>query len=793
MKNLLLSLGLITTAPIAWSQQYQFKTIVIDQQKQPLEFIDVSIFQPEVAGIIEGGITDQQGKISLDLVNGSYFAVFEFANYKIDTVKFTINNANVDLGTHVMKAEVEVMEKVVFTDQKSAMELKLDKRVYNVDADLNNQGTNASEMLENIPSITVDAEGNVSLRGNQSVRILIDGKYSGFASSADALKQLQSSQIERVEVITNASARYDAQGDAGIINIILKKHKRDGWNGAANLRAGYFPELGGGINLNYRKNKMNYFFNYNINYNESPANSTTYQRLKNADTSFTYNQIYNHDRKKFRNDASIGMDYDINDRNTLSAAFNMRSGIGNNFYDRVYENLDQNETMLSKDTRLETNKELEDLLEGTLSYRHKLAKKGGEWNTEVKVFRDQDFERSDYTENSSLPIVGRVERSNAYVTEQYALFQSDLIYPIGPDGKIEAGVRSQWRNFNNKFGFSRLENNEWLAPSLYNDVFDYDEKVHAAYLMGAQTFQKFSAQIGLRAEYSDITTHQKSEGRDKRKGYLNFFPSAAFSYKVNEKNTLQLSYSKRIHRPGQWDLMPFMKFGDNREMRIGNPDINPELTHSLEAGWMNYFTGGSLLSSVYYKRTTDKIERLAELGPNGMIYRVPMNIANRDAMGVELNGNYSPINWLKFTTGFNFFREVVAYDYEGKHYNVDNFTWTNRTSANITLPYKIKFQVSANYQAPSVRPQGKTLAIFYGDLGLSKDLFKDNATIGINVRDVLNSRRWKTVTDTETIYSISDFQWRPRSIRLTFTYRFNQKKDAKNAKQFENGSDGMEG
>jgi hypothetical protein len=312
--------------------------------------------------------------------------------------------------------------------------------------------------------------------------------------------------------------------------------------------------------------------------------------------------------------------------------------------------------------------------------------------------------------------------------------------------------------------------------------------VYAAYLMGENTFGKLGIQLGLRAELSDITTKQKSLLTPNNKNYLNFFPSAAISYKVTEMSTLQLSYSKRIHRPGQWDLMPFMKFGDNREMRVGNPNINPEYTNVIEAGWMQYFKAGSLLSSVYYRNTTDKIERMAEVGIDGIIYKIPMNIASRDAMGLELNGNYNPKNWLRFATGFNFFREKVSGEYQNQVFNVENFTWTNRTSVNITLPYKIRFQTSANYRAPSVNPQGKTLAMFHGDLGLSKDFWKNNATIGLNILDVLNSRRWKNQVHTATIYSVSDFQWRPRSIRLTFTYRFNQpnREMKQNNNSFEN-------
>lgn len=780
MRFTLLLLILLTQLPAFAQQNITLRGATVDSRGEPLIYTEIGLYTTEDTTAVMEVLADEKGAFELAPKPGSYLLMVKYFGFKDYYKLINITDQHVDLGKLTLEDTFDELEGVSLEAQKDVMEFKMDKRIYNVGSDISNIGTNASEMLENIPSVAVDAEGNVSLRGNQSVRILIDGKYSGFASTADALKQLQTDRIEKVEIITNASARYDAEGDAGIINIVLKKDRKDGLNGSVNLRTGYNPMYGGGFNFNYRKNKFNYYIGFNINKDQSPATSTTYQRLRSEDTSFTYRQLYNHERNKYRNDGTFGVDYDINDQNTLSASFNFRSGIGNNFYDRVYENLDDNDQVLSRDTRLEDNEELEDLLEGTLSFRRKLNKKGGEWNTEFKIFRDQDFERSDFTETSTGYTEVKKERSNAFVTEQYALLQSDYIYPIGNDGKVEMGFRSQWRNMNNDFGFSRQVGNEWETPAQFNDNFDYDEKVHAAYLMGANTYGKLGMQVGLRAELSDITTTQASESEANRKNYLNFFPSAAFSYKLSDASTLQLSYSRRIRRPGQWDLMPFMKFGDNREMRVGNPDINPELTNSLEAGWMQYFKNGSLLSSVYYKKTTDKIERLAMVGTDGIIYRVPMNISDRDAMGLELNGNYSPKNWLRFTTGFNFFREVVSGVYEGQSFNVDNLSWSNRTALNITFPYEVKFQISANYRAPSVNPQGRSLAIFHSDAGISKDFWKKNATIAFNVRDIFNSRRWKRETNTETIYAISDFQWRPRSFRLTFTYRFNQsRKDAK--------------
>lgn len=771
---LLLLFLLISLATRAQETNLIVSGKVADDSGVVMSYATVKAFSTTDSSLVNGSVTDTDGAFLLQLVNGSYYLEIGFIGMQSEFKLLSKQSGNLDIGTIQLKPSEATTGEVSVIGDKSIAELKLDKRVYNVAADLNNQGSNASEVLENIPSVTVDTEGNVSLRGNSGVRILIDGKFSGFSSTPEALQQLQADMIEKIEVITNASSRYDAQGEAGIINIILKKNANSGWSGSVNARVGYYPEYGGGFNLNYKKNKLSVQMNYTLNRNESPANSTTYQRVSSNDTTFAYRQLYNHLRKKMGHNASFGIDYSLNERNTLSASIGIRSALGNHLYDRVYENYGADDELLYTNTRYEWNREMEDLIEGNLSYQKKLKKEGGTWTTEFKIFRDLDFERSDYEETSTANSITATEKSNAYVTENNFLGQSDLIIPFGKAAKLETGVRTQQRLMLNQFGFSRLIENTWVSPENFNDDFEYNERVHAAYLMGSNTFNKWSLQAGVRGEYSDITTEQISLENRNNKQYFNLFPSAAVSYKSSDTRTFQISYSKRINRPGQWDLMPFMKFGDNREMRVGNTNLNPEFTDVLEGGMMQYFEKGSLLSSIYYRLTTDGIERMSVAGSDGIVYRIPMNISERNSYGLELNLNYTPITWMRLTTGFNFYRMVVTGQFNEIDFETKNFSWTNRTSLNINLKNKTRFQISSNYEAPTVNPQGRMLSIFFMDAGATRDIGK-NATLGLNVRDVFNSRRWRGIVETETIYSSTNTQWRPRTVRLVFTYRFNQK------------------
>lgn len=745
---------------------------IVDLENAPLPYVTIQGYDSDEKKIIKGDFSDEEGNFNLSLPEGNYFLIFRYSGLTADTIQLTQQSGELNLGTIKMLPISELSE-IEVVAQKSIMEYQLDKRVFNVDADLNNQGANAVEVLENIPSITVDAEGNVSLRGNPNVRVLIDGKMSGFATNADALQQLRAENIERIEVITNASSRYDAQGEGGIINIVLKKNQTKGLNGSVSLRGGYFPELGGDFRINYRKDKINLFASYSVNKNSRPGYSNTYQRLNNSDTAFTYRQLYEHTRRKMSHHGSIGADFYFNDRNTLSTSFTIRSGLGNNSYDRYYENMDLDDIVTGFNDRYEAQAELEDLLEAGLSYSKKFKKKG-EWNTDFKWFRDQDIEKSDYTETASVFLGERLENSRVATIENNLLAQTDFILPYSKDGKVETGIRTQFRNMENDFQFGALNGNDWEYPVEYNDIYNYNESVYAAYAMTSNTWKKFSVQGGLRGEFTDITTLQTSNNEQIRKNYFDLFPSAAVSFKNNTKQTFQISYSRRISRPGQWDLMPFTKFGDNRERRIGNAQINPEYTNSLEAGILQLWNSGSFLGSVYYRNTTNKIERISQLGDDGIIYIIPMNIALRDAYGVELNATYNPINWLRFNSGFNFYQEIISGEYNNTQFRRENFTWTNRTSINLSFPKIIRAQIAFNYTAPSVRPQGKTLAMYHFDLGLSRELLKGKATIGLNIRDLFNTRRWRSIIDTPELFAESSTLWRPRTITLVFTYRFNQ-------------------
>lgn len=769
----------------------KIKGHLLDSNGEGLPSVRVMMYRVADDQMVKGVISDIEGRFEVEAPSGQYYLRMTSMGTEERNQPLSRNSGLVDLGTIKLKDSKEIGEIQVIGD-RSQMSLEIDKRVFNVSSDLSSQGGSAADILDKIPSVSVDAEGNVSLRGNQNVQILIDGKPSGFASSAEALEQLQGDLIENVEVITNASAKYEAQGEAGIINIVLKKNNQQGLNGSATIKGGYVPHDGLGVNGNWRSGKWNVFGSLDYEYRRVDGRSSTHQRLENDDTSFIYIQGYKHDRRRHQGSYRLGADYQLNEYNVIGMTFGGRLTRGKGLIERTYDNYTIADVFLDRDTRMENLTLRKNMQEGNLDYTHYFKNKKNVWKSTLRLYSNKDLDDSKYDESSSArPVDTFLEQSNAYTTQRLALLQSDLTWNFNETAKLEAGLRGQIRDFDNQFGYRALIQSEWQENPFFNDRFNYNEKVYAAYLQGSNTYGPLSWQVGLRGEYSEIFTKQYSEQVGRTRSYLNFFPNLALSYAANEQHTLQFSYSRRINRPGQWALMPFLRFGDNRAMRVGNPDIDPELTDAYEMGFLNDWDKVSLLSSIYYRHTKNKFDRISYLGEDGIIYSKMMNIFNRNAFGLEFNGSYNPTNWLTFSTGLNFFKASIEGKLGERDFGYQDFSWSGRANINVSFPDQWRFQLSGSYAAPTVSAQGRNLARYFMDFGMSKNVLKNQGTITLSVNDVFNTRRWRGTVNTPDIQSETMFQWNQRNYRLSFTYRLNQKyKEPKSVIDIEPGEEG---
>lgn len=754
----------------------------VSEEKGPvIPYATVALYSVSDSSLVDGATTAADGTFEILADPGNYYIQVKFLAYEPQIINdVALTSGEVDLGQIELKQSATQLDEAVIEGERNQMELKLDKRVFTIGQDLSNIGRNASETLDNLPSVNVDVEGNVSLRGSGNVQILINGKPSGMIGMdpANALRQIPSDMIESVEVITNPSARYQAEGEVGIINIILKKEDRKGLNGTFTANGGYPANAGASFNLNFRREKINWFAQYGLNYRSNPGGGNLYQEYDSPDTSYTFERKRDHVRSELSNSFRAGADIFLDKTNTLTVAGLYQHGNGLNTVVNRYRDFNFAGTLVEEVVRDEEEVELENTIEGSITHVKKFRRDGHKWETIVQYYLEEDTEEGDLSQTSDdSDAIPSFQQTYNEEDEENFLFQSDYIHPLGEEGKFETGVRVSNRIINNNYSVEVRDEGEMfsIVDSLNND-FLYNEAIYAAYVMYGNKIGDFSYQAGLRAEYSDIGTELKRQNAVNNRDYMNFFPSVHLGYQLNDLNSVQLTYSRRLSRPHFRSLLPFSNFSDNRNFYRGNPDLDPEYTDSYEAGYLLYGNKGSFLTSVYYRHRTGVIERISVADAQGVTTRLPVNLSVQDAYGLEFNVSYRPYKWWSINADMNFYRAITTGEYEGQSLNADTYTWNARATSKFSIDKKTDVQLSGRYRAPRVEPQGTQKSIYSVDVSASRDILKGNGTIALSARDIFNTRRYRGTTTGQYFYQESDFQWRTRQIILSFTYRLNQKK-----------------
>ncbi len=777
---------------------------VVDKDTEaPLEFATVTVFSQKDSSLVTGSISDEKGMFFIETKPGAYRVVIEFLAYRpavIPNILLTREDPVADLGKVRLAPDAETLTQVEVVAEKSQMQLSLDKRIFNVGKDLSNAGGTAEDILDNVPSVTVDIDGNVSLRGSGNVRILVDGKPSSLVgiSGTNGLKQLPANMIDRVEVITNPSAKYEAEGMAGIINIVLKKQNRKGFNGSFDLMAGAPETYGVTANLNYRRKRLNFFINYGIHKRSQDGGGNLYSEFFSNDSTYITQLNRNHDRSGLSNNLRFGADYFFNPKNILTTAFSYRTGNDDNFASLNYDDFLFNlSTPIGSTYRTDDEKEQDRNLEYNVTYRKSFEEKGREFVLDIQIEDRQETERSDFLEqyfdanNDLLPETELMQRSKNVEGQNQLRMTADYTHPLGKDGKFEAGLLASFREINNDYLVEEFRDQDWELMTNLSNHFIYNEDIQAAYATLGNKSGKLSYQAGLRLERSKVLTELITTNEVNDRDYVNFFPSAHLAYELAGQNSFQVSYSRRVRRPRFWDLNPFFTFSDSRNQWSGNPNLDPEFTDSYEVGHLKYWDYASLASSVYYRHTTDVLERIRTYDNDGNSYTKPQNLSSRDDYGLEFNWSYEPLKNLRLNGNFNFFRSITKGSFEGQVFDADTYSWFTRFSSKLTLWKELDVQTSFNYRAPIETTQGRNKAMYHIDLGMSKDVLNKRGTLTLSVRDLLNSRKRSYISQGDNFYSEGEFQWRSRMLRLSFNYRINQKKQrqgsGKNGGDFEGG------
>ncbi len=803
------TLSVLLISMIAYSQSFTLTGKVTDAQNNPLEYATISIQDPETFDEIAGNVTDINGHFSVEVAGGNYILYIESFTGNIFEKSIEITQ-NQNLGTFKLEENSAVaLEGVTITGNNQAYRMELDKKVYNLSQDIMAKGSSLSDALQNVPSVQVDGEGNVSLRGNENVRILIDGKPSslvGISDPATALQSLPADVVERIEVVTNPSARYEAEGSAGIINIILKKGKLQGFNGSINLNGGIPTTLGAAANLNYRTGKWNLFTNLSYRYAERDREGNSYTTRFNSDGVPRYEDMTN-ESTRINNGYNImlGTEYYLDDRNTFTVSGNYRNGKNENKSDVFYTDYDALLNQTASSLRTEREKEDDFNVEGNFNFKHEFLAPGHEFSVDARATYSEETEDGDLREIGNL--VDATERSFSAEYQNRVIISADYAYPFGEKGRLELGVRGEMDRTLTDFKVDSLSSDQWLPKPQFSNRTDYRQNIYAAYAQFGQGFGKFSYFAGLRMENSDITVKSILNENTTRKNYVDFFPSLFLNYEFENEDQLQASYSRRVRRPRGWNLIPFTSYSNNRNMFMGNPNLNPQYTDSYELSYVAKIGKFMITPNIYYSNTQDNIQRYQSINENGTLVTRPINVGSEERYGGDLTFTYRPWRWWNIMGNVNLF----GYRTEGEYTEIytnpttgievsrttnfdgDGFSWFGRLNNSFTLPAKFSAQISGFYRGGMKSAQSERKPMYGVDLSISKDLFNDNATITASVRDLFNTRAFEMESWGDDFFLESRNRWGVRSINITFTYRFNQsKRDQRREQREQNGEMEME-
>jgi len=809
MKKILCIVLLIALAwPIFAATGIKGKVVDADT-KAPLQYVDVALFKQGSKNLTAGVTTDSLGVFKLPTVeNGTYVLRVTYIEYTTLNKSVTVSGDSLDVGTLALQVKTKNLREVEVVGQTPQMRLDIDKKVFSVDQNITAAGGSASDILKNIPSVNVDTQGNISLRNNSNVEVWIDGKASGLTADnrAQILEQMPAESIESVEIMTNPSAKYNPEGSAGIINLVMKKNHKAGYYGS--VSAGLFYPVGGkfgkslGVSLNYNASKWDAYLN--VGYRAMSFQGGGYNNRKNyagGDTT-----LLNQNTTALNSFSGLftraGVDYHLDAKNTVGIngfGFSGRGNTTNNISYLLTDITANPESILRKYSRDNTGSGNRSSLNVNLNYEHDFDKKGSNLLANLSYsshIRDND---SRYLQNDSLTNQ-KSDISQSGANDSKGLeFKLDYTRKMGKNNKLEAGLQSNVSNtVSNSSGFDNAA--AISIPSYFNN-FNYDEQIHAAYLTYGSKIDRLSIQAGLRGEYmwkKSTNTVTGDVQVIEPKTYFELFPSVYLTYALPNDNELQLNYSRRVNRPRGQQINPYRNYSDSTRITYGNPNLDPEFTSSVEFNYLKTFGNQTISASVYYHYTNNVIENV-QFPHGGTMESTYLNIANSQNTGLELISKNQLFKILNLTTSLNLYYSKLDSAVYINPYNPSimtsipgqsNLSWTGNILANFMLSKTFSGQVTARYSSPQIIAQGTKEQQFSIDAGLRKTFMDRNLSVNLNVRDLLNSNKDKTITSGTGFSQTAESFFHTRMINLSVSYNFgNSKPKRQDARKRQNNPD----
>lgn len=778
-------LFLFVLANLAFSQPKGKGTIkgqIIDKDSgKPIESVAIQLFRIKDSSLVKGVATDTAGSFLLsDIPFGMYklkASMIGYITYVASNVAITPQTKEVDLGIiKIAQGDEAKTAEIEVTAEMPIFQTQIDKKVYNVEKSLVSESGTLIDVLKNVPSVTVDSEGNIKLRGSSNIKFLINGKPSAILGMdpSSILDQIPASNVQSIEIITNPSSKYEAEGTTGIINFVLKKEQNDGYNGSINLNAGTEDKYNGSANLGVKVGKFTLIGSYNFRIGHMSGTGNVNRTTFFGDSTYLYNQYVNFSNKMNSHMGNIGIDYDISKKSTLSfsTSYNYRGRNRNEKTDYFNYNAT---SLLSEYFRNNYEDNTGNNLDANLGYRLKFN------NPKQELITNLQYSYSDgeiindifqFNRNTFVNDLTQNDKTNQKFT--FYVFQADYTHPFGPDTKLETGFKGTIRDISSDFLSKYLDQNTqlWIVNTNLSNNLDYKDQVYGAYVNFANKYKNFGYQVGVRLEQTYTKINQLTLNQTFENNYLDIFPSVYLSQTFGKVNEVQLNYTRRINRPNMWQLNPFIDYSDPQNLRKGNPYLNPEYVNSFELSYLRYFTTFTLTGTLYYKNVNDVINRVINVLDSTSTIVTFDNVAKSQSYGLEvvLAGNLT--KWWNLNANFNFSKYKVS---GGSKFNdIDNNAdvWSVKFMNNFIFPAIAELQVAYFYTGKMVTLQGGLEPMQSLDIAIKRDFFNKRVSLLLRSSDVMNTMKFAISTSGNNFVMDMNRKRNSRALFLTLTYRF---------------------
>jgi outer membrane receptor protein involved in Fe transport len=758
--------------------------IIIEQSSiEPVEFVNIALFRAKDSSLVMGVSTDKNGLYNLnDVAKGIYYIRISFIGFEtifINSISIVTDGQQMDNGTNAIKASASVLGGVEVTDSKSIYETSIDRKVYNVDKDIMGASGSASDILQNVPSVNVDIDGNVSLRGSANVAIFINGKPSPMmkANSADALQQIPAGNIERIEIITNPSAKYKPDGTTGIINIVMKKGTKTGLNGSLKANIGMNWRYNAGFSLNYKPGKVNMFCGYSFRQDER-VRKRTYHRLLYDSTGILYNTYDQSSEAKNRpisHIANLGFEYSINDKNETGISGDLMYRNFKRKENAITTYYDASQVLTNDFNRNNDGSQIAYEADVSAYYEHKFKKEDHSLRFDATYSIQSEVEDNHFTEIYRAPFLPD-SYDNTLIDENDKVLEcsAEYVYPINEVSEFEAGYAGEfsWLDLNYSAEYFNSSSDAWIKDILKSNEFLLNQYVHALYATYSHEWGSFSLLGGVRAEQVYLTSNLVTLDSLIPNNYFKVYPTLHLAYDLSESSQLQLNYSKRINRPETDELNPFPEYNDPRNLRAGNPYVKPEQIHSVEFGYQLKNKHITFVPTAFYRYKFDAFTEITKFINDTTQLTTIDNLANEQSAGIELVLNSSIKKFMTINFSADGFFDQIDASNLGYSAKKTAFSWNAKLGLNFNITKNTFLQVTGFYRAHELTPQGKELAVYSVNAGIRQDFLKKKLSLLLTVSDIFNTMRMASIIDTPTMYEETTGKRKSQIIYLGLSWRF---------------------